>query len=100
AGCDPTCEASQGGAMTISNIGGVDTAVRAVMGTVLMVWAAFATDLQPFLALGAGVVATVILTTAIAGICPLYTRLGIDTRPRRLAQPPIAFPQQPPHQLR
>jgi DUF2892 family protein len=86
--------------MTTRNMGGVDIAVRAVVGTVLMVWAAFAADSWPFLALGGGVVATIILTTAIAGVCPLYTRLGIDTRPRRLAQPPIAFPQRPAHQLR
>jgi DUF2892 family protein len=86
--------------MTTKNMGGVDTAVRAVVGTVLMVWAALVADSQPFLALGAGFVATIILTTAIAGVCALYTLLGIDTRPRPLAQPPIAFPQQPAHQLR
>src|SRR5256885_15305575 len=76
-----------------TNMGGVDTAVRAVVGTGLTVWAAFAANAQPFLALGAGLVATIILTTAIAGVCPLYTRLGIDTRPRRPARPPVAFPQ-------
>jgi hypothetical protein len=85
--------------MTSKNIGSVDTAVRTVLGIFLMVGAAAIADSQPFLTLGAGVVATIILTTAIAGVCPLYTVLGIDTRPRQLVQPPIAFKHQPAHQV-
>ncbi len=85
--------------MTTKNISGVDTAVRTVLGIFLMVGAAAVADSHPFLTLGAGVVATIILTTAIAGVCPLYTLLGIDTRPQ-LAQPPVAFKHQPAHQLR
>ncbi len=86
--------------MTTKNIGSVDTAVRTVLGIFLMVGAAAIADSQPFLTLGAGVVATIILTTAIAGVCPFYTVLGIDTHPRQLVQPPIAFKHQPAHQLR
>ena len=39
--------------MTTKNTGGVDTAIRAVLGTLLMVWAAVFADPHPFLALGA-----------------------------------------------
>lgn len=86
--------------MTTKNIGGVDTAIRAVLGTYLMVWAAVVADPYPFLAFGAALVATVILATAIAGVCPLYTLLGVDTRPRPRAQPRIPVKAEPAHQLR
>jgi len=86
--------------MTTKNTGGVDIAIRAVLGTVLMVWAAVFADPHPFLALGAALVATVILATAIAVVCPLYTLLGVDTRPRPRAQPRIRIKAQPSHQLR
>lgn len=68
--------------MLTKNIGGVDTAIRAVLGSLTMVLAAVAADPHPFLALGGGLIAVVLLTTAIAGACPLYTVLGVDTRPR------------------
>ncbi|HEV2672831.1 MAG TPA: DUF2892 domain-containing protein [Gemmatimonadales bacterium] len=67
--------------MKRNNIGGVDTAIRAVLGSVAMVWAAGLADAFPFLAVGIALVATVILATAVAGVCPFYSVLGIDTRP-------------------
>jgi len=83
--------------MTTRNIGGVETAIRTVLGSLFMVWAAVVADPHPFVALGAAVVATVILATAIAEVCPLYTLLGVNTRPRPRAQPPI--PGKPAHQF-
>jgi len=86
--------------MKTKNIGGLDTAIRAILGTLLMVWATVLADPHPFLALGAALVATVILVTAIAGVCPLYTLLGVDTRPRPRAQPRLPVKAEPAHQLR
>ena len=84
--------------MTTRNIGGVETGIRTGLGSLFMVWAAVVADSHPFLALGAAVVATVILVTAIAGVCPLYALFGVNTRPRPRAQPPI--PVKPAHQFR
>ena len=90
--------------MMTKNMGGVDVTIRAVLGTLLMVWAAIVADSQPFLALGGALVATVLLVTAIAGICPLYAVLGLDTRARtRLQSQPqarIDAQREPAHQLR
>lgn len=86
--------------MTTKNIGGADTAIRAVLGSFFMVWAALVADSLPFLALGAAVVATVLLVTAISGVCPLYTLLGVDTHARpRASTPPPFRPQHPVHHL-
>jgi hypothetical protein len=73
--------------MMTKNIGGVDTAIRAVLGTFVMVLAAVAADQHPFVAFGTALIATAILITAIAGVCPLYTALGIDTYPQWSPQP-------------
>ena len=73
--------------MKTTNIGGADTAIRAVLGILFMVWAAVVADSHPFLAFGAALVTTVILATAIAGACPLYTALGLDTHARPRPQP-------------
>lgn len=75
--------------MFTKNVGGVDAAIRAVLGSLIMVLAALAADAYPFLALGGGLVALVILTTAIAGVCPLYTLFGLK-----------AVKSQPAHQFR
>lgn len=90
--------------MITKNIGGADTAIRTVLGSLFIVWAAVVADSHPALALGAALVATVILVTAIAGVCPLYAALGLDTRarPRPQAQPRqrIDARHEPAHQLR
>lgn len=86
--------------MTTKNIGGADTAIRAALGSALMVWAALVADMYPFVALGAAVIATVLLVTAITGVCPLYTLLGVDTQAGPGAQTPPPFrPQHPVHHL-
>ena len=66
--------------MITRNIGGMETAIRAVLGSFVMVLAAVAAEQHPFVAMGTGLVATAILVTAIAGVCPLYAALRIDTR--------------------
>ncbi len=63
--------------MFTKNVGGVDSAIRAVLGSVIMVLAAVVADPHPFLALGGALIAVAILITAIAGVCPLYTLLGL-----------------------
>jgi len=80
------------------NVGGVDAAIRAVLGSLIMVLAAVAADAYPFLALAGGLVALVILTTAIAGVCPLYTFLGLNIGAR--PQPRMPVKPEPAHQLR
>lgn len=86
--------------MTTKNIGGADTAIRALLGSLLVVWAAVVADSQPFLALAAALVATVILATAIAGVCPLYTLLGVDTRSGTRTPPRARIRIEPTHQVR
>jgi hypothetical protein len=81
-----------------ANIGRTDTAIRATLGTFLMVRAALAADAHPFLAWGAALVAVVILATAIAGVCPLYTLLGLDAPPSP-RRPYISITAKPTHQL-
>jgi hypothetical protein len=74
--------------MITKNIGGMDTAIRAVLGSLAIVLAAVWTDQSPFVAIATGLVGTVVVTTAIAGVCPLYKSLGLDTRRGRRAQSP------------
>lgn len=54
------------------NMGKTDRIVRALIGAVLLV---FAVVFQKFI----GVLGLVFLLTSAAGICPLYTLLGIST---------------------
>ena len=90
----------QGGAMITKNIGGVDTAIRAVLGSFFMVLAAVAADQHPFVAFGTALIATAILITAIAGACPLYTALGIDMNPQWTPQPRTGTKRELARQLR
>lgn len=85
--------------MKATNIGPTDTAIRATLGTFLMVLAALVADAHPFLAFGAAFVAVVILATAIIGVCPLYTALGLDA-PRSERRPPrFSITAKPAHLL-
>ena len=68
--------------MITKNMGGVDTAIRALLGSFAIVFAAGWSDQYPVVAIATGLVATIVLATAMAGVCPLYTALGVDTRPR------------------
>jgi hypothetical protein len=86
--------------MITKNMGGADTALRATLGSLLIVLAAFAADQRPLLAFAAALVATAVLITAIAGVCPLYTVFGVDTRPGPRPQPRIRIKAEPAHQLR
>jgi hypothetical protein len=85
--------------MTATNIGRTDTAIRATLGSLLMVLGALAADAHPFLALGAAFVAVVILVTAIAGVCPLYALLGVDGPPSRKRPSPISITAKPAYRL-
>ena len=64
--------------MVIKNVGSFDSGVRAMLGIALLV-ASASLNTRPLLALGAGLVALVLLGTALFRVCPLYTSLGLDT---------------------
>lgn len=65
--------------MFAKNEGPIDRGIRAVLGMVALV-AAF-TLLSGIWQIIAGVVAFMLLVTAVIGVCPLYSVLGINTCP-------------------
>ena len=67
--------------MVIKNVGAADAGLRALLGVALLAVSA-AVSGRPLLAVGAGLVALVVLGTALFRVCPLYTILGISTCPR------------------
>ena len=69
----------------IKNVGATDAGIRALLGVVLLVVSSSFNN-RPLLALGAGVLALMLIGTGLFRICPLYTMLGVDTCPRD-AQP-------------
>jgi DUF2892 family protein len=83
--------------MKATKIGRTDTAIRATLGILLMVLAALAADAHPLVSLGVGFLASVILVTAMVGVCPLYTVLGIHAPPNPRPQPPFSITPKPAH---
>jgi len=71
--------------MVIQNVGPWGARIRALIGVVLLAGAATFNH-RPLLALGAGVIALVLIGTAFFRICPLCTMLGVDTNRRRAPQ--------------
>lgn len=65
--------------MFAKNEGPIDRGIRAVLGIVALV-AAF-TLLNGIWQIIAGVVAFMLLVTAVVGVCPLYSVLRINTCP-------------------
>ncbi|MGB9753318.1 MAG: DUF2892 domain-containing protein [Roseiflexus castenholzii] len=65
------------------NVGPIDRGIRAILGIVLLI-ATFVL-LSGFWQALVGLVAVILLITAIFGVCPLYSALGIDTTPTRPA---------------
>ena len=71
--------------MVIKNVGSMDSGIRALLGVIVLgVSSSFSN--RPLLALGAGVLAMVLIGTALFRICPLYTLLGVGTNRRRAPQ--------------
>jgi Protein of unknown function (DUF2892) len=70
--------------MVIKNVGAMDSGLRALVGAVLLGVSASFND-RPLLAFGAGLVALLLLATALFQVCPLYTALRVNTcsRPAR-----------------
>jgi hypothetical protein len=65
--------------MVIKNVGAMDSGLRALAGAVLLgVSASF--NERPLLAFGTGLVALILLGTALFHVCPLYTLLRVNTR--------------------
>ena len=67
--------------MVIKNVGAMDAGIRALVGVALLAVSASLND-RPLLAVGAGLIALVVIGTALFRICPLYTLLGVTTWPR------------------
>jgi Protein of unknown function (DUF2892) len=67
--------------MAIKNVGATDSGVRALAGVVLLGISASFND-RPLLALGFGLIALVLIGTALVRVCPLYTIFGVNTCPR------------------
>ncbi|MCS6940119.1 MAG: DUF2892 domain-containing protein [Roseiflexus sp.] len=65
------------------NVGPIDRGIRAILGIVLLI-ATFVL-LSGFWQALAALVAVILLITAIFGVCPLYSALGIDTTPTKPA---------------
>jgi len=64
--------------MVIKNVGATDSGLRALLGVVLLgVSADF--NGRPLLALSAGMIALMLIGTALFRVCPLYTLLRINT---------------------
>ena len=64
--------------MVIKNVGAMDAWLRALFGVILLGISASFNE-RPLLAVGAGLIALVLIGTALFRICPVYTLLGIDT---------------------
>lgn len=68
------------------NVGSVDQTVRtaagAVAGTLSIATLIGAVGLPTLLSPVLGIVAIMMLATAVVGTCPMYSMLGIDTCPR------------------
>lgn len=67
------------------NEGTIDRWIRFIVGLALL-YVTFFTGLQPALAVLVGIVATVLVITAVVGYCPLYAALGIRTNPLQQKQ--------------
>jgi uncharacterized membrane protein YphA (DoxX/SURF4 family) len=65
------------------NVGSIDRGIRAIAGIVLLI-STFVL-LNGFWKTLAAVMAVILLITAIFGVCPLYSALGIDTTPTKPA---------------
>jgi hypothetical protein len=64
--------------MVIKNVGATDSGLRALLGVVLLGISASFND-RPLLALGAGMIALILIGTALFRVCPLYTLLRVNT---------------------
>jgi hypothetical protein len=65
-----------------ANIGTIDRSLRVVLGLALLISAYdVVTDVWAWLAAATG---AVLLVTALIGICPAYSILGVSTCPDRL----------------
>lgn len=67
--------------MVVKNVGATDSGLRALLGVVLLGVSASFND-RPLLALGSGLIALVLIATALFRVCPLYTLFGVNTCPR------------------
>lgn len=71
--------------MIIKNVGATDAGLRAMLGVLLLgISASF--NNRPLLALGAGLIALVLIGTALFRVCPLYTVFRINTCARTTQQ--------------
>ena len=64
--------------MSMRNVGAADAAIRILIGIALLMVAAVLNN-RPFVALGAGALAVLVLGTGLTQSCPLYVALGFNT---------------------
>jgi membrane protein YdbS with pleckstrin-like domain len=70
--------------MFAQNMGGLDRAVRLLIGAVAATLPAWGVATGGWIWLAFAVAAVMIVTAAI-GVCPLYRLFGLDTRPKLMA---------------
>ncbi|HET8712361.1 MAG TPA: DUF2892 domain-containing protein [Gemmatimonadales bacterium] len=64
--------------MSTRNVGWRDAGLRGFLGLTLLIVSAVFQN-RPFIALGIGFIALICFGTALFGVCPLYTLLGLNT---------------------
>lgn len=69
--------------MRSRNVGWCDAGIRGFVGLALLILAGIL-GARPLVALGIGFIALIFLGTALFGICPIYTLLGINTAARTI----------------
>lgn len=69
--------------MRSRNVGWRDAGVRGFVGIALLILSATFGD-HPLVALAIGFIALIFIGTALFGMCPIYTLLGINTAPKTL----------------
>lgn len=69
--------------MRSRNVGWRDAGIRGFVGLALLILAGIL-GARPLVALGIGFIALIFLGTALFGMCPIYTLLGINTAARTI----------------
>ena len=69
--------------MRSRNVGWRDAGIRGFVGLALLILAGIL-GARPLVALGVGFIALIFIGTALFGMCPIYTLLGINTAPRTI----------------
>ncbi len=69
--------------MVSRNVGGIDRAVRIVVGAILLAAGLYLASTGGRYAVPAAAIGAIVLITGLVGFCPPYVWLGISTARRR-----------------